>query len=211
MTWDPITVPVKAQAQLASRTVVRGVAEPSQAPVESGPGREGTRKRAVFLDRDGVLNELVARSPKAGPPWSLAEFRLMPRVQEACRQLRQEGWQLIVVTNQPDVARGQLSREVLTQINQKLQAELGLHAIFVCMHDDRDACSCRKPKPGLLLQAAESWRLDLRRSWMVGDQHRDIQAGQAAGCRTLLVGPRGLISGLFDAAAIITSSPSNHN
>ena len=144
-------------------------------------------RRAVFLDRDGVLNAAILRNGRPYPPASLAEMTLLPEVEEACARLKQAGFLLIVVTNQPDIARGTANTDGIEAINRALTALLGLDEVCVCPHDDADACICRKPKPGLLLGAAHRWKIDLRNSFMVGDRWRDIEAGRAAGCRTIFV------------------------
>ncbi len=142
--------------------------------------------RAVFLDRDGVLNEPVIRDGRPYPP-SLENLKIYPGAPEALGRLKQAGFLLIVVTNQPDVARGTQSREAVAAINNAIRAALPLDDLLVCWHDDRDVCDCRKPKPGLLLQAAAAFQIDLRRSFLIGDRWRDIDAGVAAGCRTILL------------------------
>lgn len=155
--------------------------------MKPGAGAAALSRRAVFLDRDGVLNVAVVRDGRPYPPGSLAEMTLLPGVEEACARLKQCGFLLIVVTNQPDIARGTAASGAVDEINAALQARLGLDEIRVCPHDDADNCACRKPKPGLLLQAAHRWRIDLARSFMIGDRWRDIEAGRAAGCRTIFV------------------------
>jgi D-glycero-D-manno-heptose 1,7-bisphosphate phosphatase len=142
---------------------------------------------AVFLDRDGVINRAVVRDGKPYPPASLAEVEILPGVPEALGELKRAGFALIVVTNQPDVARGTQSRAVVDAIHARLQAELPLDAIYGCFHDDGDHCACRKPAPGLLLDAALHHDLNLGKSFMVGDRWRDTEAGAAAGCRTVFV------------------------
>jgi D-glycero-D-manno-heptose 1,7-bisphosphate phosphatase len=142
---------------------------------------------AVFLDRDGVINRAMIRAGIPRPPASLEELEILPRVSEALSALRARGYVLVVVTNQPDVARGSMSRQLVDAIHARLQDELGLDAILVCFHDDADDCDCRKPKPGLLLRAARELGLDLPSSFMVGDRWRDVEAGQRAGCRTFYI------------------------
>ena len=147
-----------------------------------------TRRRAVFLDRDGVLNEtIVGRDGVPRPPAGLDQFVLIPGVDDACRELHALGFVLIVVSNQPDVARGTQRQEVVETINQWLRETVPLDDIRVCYHDDADACACRKPKPGLLLEAARDWGVDLASSYMIGDRWRDVEAGHGAGCMTILV------------------------
>jgi D-glycero-D-manno-heptose 1,7-bisphosphate phosphatase len=144
-------------------------------------------ERAVFLDRDGVLNRVVLRQGRPYPPATLEEFELLPGVVEAVHALRQAGFRLIVVTNQPDVRTGVQRREVVQAMHERLRHTLPLDAIKVCFHVDEDGCSCRKPRPGMLLEAAAEWGLDLERSFMVGDRWRDIEAGRNARCRTILI------------------------
>ena len=144
-------------------------------------------RAAVFLDRDGVLNRTFIRDGTPYPPVSLRDLEILPHVPEALSALKAQGYSLVVVTNQPDVARGTASRELVDSIHERLKAELGLDAIFTCFHDDADECDCRKPKPGLLFRAAHDLGIDLTSSFMVGDRWRDVEAGRRAGCRTLFV------------------------
>ena len=143
--------------------------------------------RAVFLDRDGVINRALLRDGRPYPPHRLDEVTLLPGVAEALARLREAGFRLIVVTNQPDVARGTQTRESVEQIHQMLQAQLPIDEVRVCYHDDVDHCQCRKPLPGMLLDAAREAGLDLTASFMVGDRWRDIEAGQRAGCATVFI------------------------
>lgn len=138
---------------------------------------------AVFLDRDGVINRAVVRAGKPYPPGRPDELEILPGVPEALSRLRNAGFALIVVTNQPDVARGTTTRGAVDAIHGFMLRELPLDEIRVCPHDDPDDCPCRKPKPGLLLQNPAH---DLGRSFMVGDRWRDIEAGRAAGCRATI-------------------------
>ncbi len=144
-------------------------------------------RRAVFLDRDGVLNKSVVREGKPYPPGSLAELEMAPGVMEGCRALKEAGYLLIGITNQPDVARGVTDRRTVEEINSHLTTRLGIDSFRVCYHDDADNCDCRKPKPGLILDAAAERSVDLSASFMVGDRWKDIEAGRRAGCRTVLI------------------------
>jgi D-glycero-D-manno-heptose 1,7-bisphosphate phosphatase len=146
-----------------------------------------SRKRAVFLDRDGVLNAAILRDGVPHPPSSVSDTDILPDVPESCERLRHLGFLLIVVTNQPDIARGRLGPPALEEIHSYLRTQLPLDSIWVCPHDDGDGCSCRKPAPGLILKAAIHHDVDVARSYMVGDRWRDMDAGRAAGCRTILV------------------------
>lgn len=141
----------------------------------------------MFLDRDGVLNGAIVRDGRPYGPASLSEMTVLPGVDDACRLLKRAGYLLIVATNQPDVARGKTTSAEVNAINDVLKARLGLDEICVCPHDDADGCHCRKPKPGLLLDAARRWNIDLAHSFMVGDRWRDVEAGRAAGCRTVFI------------------------
>jgi len=144
-------------------------------------------RRAVFLDRDGVINRAIVRDGKPYPPSGLNELEILPGVAEACRLLKDAGFVLIVVTNQPDVARGRQQRETVEMLNRAILAQVPLDEIRVCYHDDGDKCNCRKPKPGLLLEAARDWDIDLANSFMVGDRWKDIEAGRRAGCVTIFI------------------------
>ena len=149
-------------------------------------------RRAVFLDRDGVLNRVFLHEDgKTHPPASPHELEVLPGVREACEELHRAGFLLIVVTNQPDVARGTQPRAVVEAINRELRRQIPLDDIRVCFHDGADNCPCRKPKPGMLLEAASIWGIDLQKSFMVGDRWTDIESGRRAGCRTVLVNAAG--------------------
>src|SRR5580700_8541421 len=143
--------------------------------------------RAVFLDRDGVLTRALVRDGKPFAPVTLAEMEIEPTAPAALAALKAAGFLLVVVTNQPDVARGTARREAVEAMHAALRAALPLDAVFVCYHDDADGCDCRKPLPGLLVQAAGAYSIDLARSFLVGDRWRDVDAGAAAGCRTILI------------------------
>jgi D-glycero-D-manno-heptose 1,7-bisphosphate phosphatase len=139
------------------------------------------------LDRDGVLNRPVIRDGRPYPPATLEEFSILPGVPEACETLRRAGFVLLVVTNQPDIARGVQDRAVVDEFHALLLRALPIDAVYVCPHDDADGCNCRKPAPGMLLEAARDLNLDLGSSVMVGDRWRDVEAGQRAGCRTVFI------------------------
>jgi D-glycero-D-manno-heptose 1,7-bisphosphate phosphatase len=148
---------------------------------------EAVTSRAVFLDRDGVINAAIVREGKPYPPGNVAQLEILPGVQAALADLKREGFKLVVVTNQPDVARGAQRREAVDEIHAHLRAELPLDAIYTCFHDDADGCACRKPAPGLLRAAARDLDIDLAASFMVGDRWRDTEAGAAVGCRTAFI------------------------
>jgi D-glycero-D-manno-heptose 1,7-bisphosphate phosphatase len=158
-------------------------------------------RKAVFLDRDGVLDELVPDLVSGLPesPLRVADVRLIPGAASAARQLRRAGYALVCVSNQPAAAKGKVSREQLWSVHERVVGllagkDVGLDASFLCLHHPESlvpelsgACDCRKPAPGMLLRAAADLGLDLEESWMIGDTDADIQAGHAAGCRTVLI------------------------
>jgi D-glycero-D-manno-heptose 1,7-bisphosphate phosphatase len=141
----------------------------------------------VFLDRDGVLVEAFARGTVAGSARSADELQVVPGAADAIATLHRAGALCLVVTNQPDVARGELAREHLDAMHDELRAQLGFDDVLTCPHDGRDDCECRKPRPGMLLELARRHRVEPARSWMVGDRWVDIAAGAAIGLRTVLV------------------------
>lgn len=144
--------------------------------------------KAFFLDRDGVLNQTVFRNGKERAPYELSEFKLHEGVTEAIQLLKESGFKLIVVTNQPDVARGWVTKEKVDLVNNKIQELLEVDDIKVCFHIDQDNCECRKPRPGMLLEAGREFMVDMGQSFMAGDRTSDIEAGKNAGCRTILIG-----------------------
>ena len=147
-----------------------------------------TVNRAVFLDRDGVINRAFVREGKPHPPASLAEFELLPGVAEACAQLKRAGFLLVVATNQPDVGRGTQRREEVDAMHEAMCARLPIDRVEVCCDPGRgEPSEFRKPAPGMLLRAARGRRIDLGASFMVGDRWRDIDCGLAAGCRTVFI------------------------
>jgi D-glycero-D-manno-heptose 1,7-bisphosphate phosphatase len=143
--------------------------------------------KAVFLDRDGVLNEAIVRDGKPYAPETLDELVITPGAGGALAALRRHGYRLIVVTNQPDIARGKVSQEVVETINRYICSVLPIDAVEMCAHDDSDRCDCRKPQPGMLIRAARRDGIDLSASFMVGDRWRDMEAGRRASCRTVLI------------------------
>jgi len=141
----------------------------------------------VFLDRDGTLIETTIEDGVPRAATALETVEILPGVRESLRQLRRAGLALAMVTNQPDVARGTLQREVVEQINAYVAAELAIDAVACCYHDDVDSCACRKPRPGMLVDAAARLGVPLLGSFVIGDRWRDIKAGQRAGCTTILL------------------------
>ena len=147
----------------------------------------GLVRRAVFFDRDGVLNAAIVRNGAPHPPASAEEVQIDPAAVEGIARLQSLGFLAVVITNQPDVARGNQRREVVDAINALVQQRTNVDAVFTCFHDNADRCDCRKPKPGLIFQAAVELGIDVRRSYLVGDRHGDVQAGLSAGCTTILI------------------------
>jgi D-glycero-D-manno-heptose 1,7-bisphosphate phosphatase len=143
--------------------------------------------KAVFLDRDGVVNKAKVLHGLPFPPNDLEELFIIEGVSEAIELLLNHDYMVVVVTNQPDVARGTVAREQIESINLEISRRTGVRHFYTCFHDDSDECSCRKPKPGLLIEAALDYDLDLKSSFMIGDRWRDVSAGQAAGCTCFFI------------------------
>ena len=144
-------------------------------------------KRAVFLDRDGVLNQPIMKGGRPIAPWSFQDFKLVEGIAEILQELKEAGFLLIVATNQPDLARSLLKKKELNKMHALLRKELPLDDIRVCPHDDADNCACRKPRPGLLVAAASEYNIDFQNSYFIGDTWKDAEAGRRAGCRTILI------------------------
>lgn len=144
--------------------------------------------KAIFLDRDGVLNKTIFKMGKPRAPYGMKEFSFIEGVEEATASLKAHGFLLIVVTNQPDVARGWVAREQVDLINHHVQSSLPIDEIIACFHTNDDKCSCRKPGPGMILEAQKKWNIDLKNSYLVGDRISDIEAAHRAGCPGILVG-----------------------
>ena len=145
------------------------------------------KHKAVFLDRDGVINEVIMREGKVSCPWKIEEFKILPDVKNYLKSLKEMGFLNVIFTNQPDISRGFLKREELEKMHKIIEEELPVDEIAFCPHDDKDNCSCRKPKPGLILEAAKKWSLDLKNSFVIGDGWKDVLAGKSAGCKTILI------------------------
>lgn len=187
-------------------------------------GEHEIRRRAVFLDRDGVLNRPVVRDGRPFPPARVDEFELYPDSVSACAQLKAAGFLLVVVTNQPDVGRGTQSRETVEAMHSTMRAAIpSLDAVEVCFHAGAaqgEPCECRKPKPGMLLRAAAAWNIQLSESFLVGDRWRDVDCAHAAGCRAVFIDhgygealretPEFAVANLSDAvSAILQAIPQN--
>jgi D-glycero-D-manno-heptose 1,7-bisphosphate phosphatase len=143
---------------------------------------------AVFLDRDGVVNRNVIRDGKPCAPRTLAQFRLLPGVKAATWALRDAGYPIVIVTNQPDIGNNFIAPAIVEAMHERLHAALAPAAIEICPHSQEDGCDCRKPKPGMLMRAAARLGIALEKSFMIGDRWSDVAAGHAVGCRTFLVG-----------------------
>lgn len=160
-----------------------------------------------------MINRAIVREGKPYPPANLAELEILPGVPKALEELHAANYLLIVVTNQPDVARGTAKKEDIEEMNAQLSAQLPIDAFKTCYHDSADACLCRKPLPGALLEAAKEYNINLSKSFMVGDRWRDVEAGQAAGCKTFFINyryaeqkpetPDFIVSSLLEAQQII--------
>ena len=177
----------------------------------------GAGRRAVFFDRDGVLNRLVSRDGMQAAPQRIEDFHLIPDAARLVGQVRQAGFLAFVITNQPDIARGLLPERDLESMTAALRGAVPLDDVMICPHDDPDQCACRKPKPGMLVTLSERWNVDLKRSFVVGDSWKDIEAGQRVGCKTILlaggdangpmersVPPDAVVGSLADAIAWVT-------
>ena len=154
-------------------------------------GKREIKRRAVFLDRDGVLNRPVVRGGHPLPPATLSEFELFEDVAEGCAKLKAAGFLLIVITNQPDVGRGTQNRATVAAMHQELQKKVpAIDHIEVCYDGGErygQSCDCRKPKPGMILRSATAWEIDLRASYVIGDRWRDVNCAHAAGCRAVFL------------------------
>jgi D-glycero-D-manno-heptose 1,7-bisphosphate phosphatase len=155
----------------------------SHAPGSPGTAVSAQKTRAAFLDRDGVINRSLFVNNLPQAPLSIDDFEILPGVAEALTRLRAGGFANVVVTNQPELATGELSRATLDAMHDILRTRLAIDAVYYCGHTDADRCPCRKPRPGMLLEASREIGIDLAGSVMIGDRWRDVGAGQAAGCQ----------------------------
>ena len=169
--------------------------------------------RAVFLDRDGVLVVPEFRDGRSFAPRRLADFRLYDQADYWLGRMKDAGFRLVVVTNQPDVGSGLVELTVVEEMHRRLAEALPVDAIEACYHQRGDGCDCRKPKPGMLQRAAERLSLNCARSFMIGDRAGDVEAGRAAGCTTIFIDlgyvderperPDFTVSSLDEAAQIV--------
>ena len=143
--------------------------------------------RAVFLDRDGVVNLAYTRSGKPYPPTDLNELIILSGVKESVKKLKEFGFAVVVITNQPGISNGNSSNEIVNALHKEIALQTGIENFYICPHIEDDNCLCRKPKPGLLFEAAKALNIDLSKSYMVGDRWRDVEAGQTAGCNNFFI------------------------
>ena len=143
--------------------------------------------RAVFFDRDGVLNKLVFRDGNYYSPRNIDNFQLYNDAEKVINKIKAKGFLALVVSNQPDIARGFLKKSVLNEMTKKIYDKLSVDDIFYCMHDDPDAAGCRKPATGLIIKAQKKWDLDLSQSMMIGDSEKDFGAAKNAGIKFILM------------------------
>ena len=170
-------------------------------------------KKAVFLDRDGVVNKIYIKDGLPFSPPSFKDLEILPGVKESIVLLKELNFICLLVTNQPDVSRGKIKMDEVVKMNDFIKDEINLDDIFVCFHDDNDKCNCRKPQPGLLLEAVKKWNIDITKSFMIGDRYKDIEAGSVVGCRTFFLDnkykenppnkPTFIVSSLLEATNII--------
>jgi len=145
------------------------------------------KNKAIFIDRDGVINKVITRNEKPSSPWRLEEFEIFPDVKKYLAAFKKMGFLNIVFTSQPDISRGNLKLEDLEKMHKIILETLPVDEIKFCPHDDKDNCQCRKPKPGLIIEAAKKWSVDLKKSYVIGDTWKDMGAGKAADCKTILI------------------------
>ena len=145
------------------------------------------KERAIFLDRDGVVNKVIFRNGLPTSPRSLEEFVISDGIRQTARKLKDYGFRIIVVSNQPDLARGEITKGVIDLMAKRMRWEIPIDDVYICPHDDHHQCPCRKPKPGMLIHAASRWKIELSSSFMIGDTWKDMEAGKAAGCKTIIL------------------------
>jgi D-glycero-D-manno-heptose 1,7-bisphosphate phosphatase len=160
---------------------------PSDENTRNEVGISEMKHRGIFLDRDGVINKVIIRDGQVYSPVSKEEFEFVDGVANAVKVLKSSGFRVIVVTNQPDIARNKMSKTDLAQMTERVIKETGVDDVVVCPHDDNDRCQCRKPKPGMLVNSAKKWNIDLPKSFVIGDSWKDIEAGKKAGCACVLI------------------------
>ena len=144
-------------------------------------------RKAIFLDRDGTLNKAYIENGLPISPSSLNKFKIIKGVKKSINRLKKLNFLCILITNQPDVFRGKISKKTVVKMNSYIKKKIKLEDMFVCYHDNEHNCSCRKPKPGLLVKASKKWKIDLKKSFMIGDRWKDILAGKKVGCKTIFI------------------------
>lgn len=144
-------------------------------------------KHAIFLDRDGVINKAIMNNGRPFSPRKINNFEIMTDVEEALNRFHELGYVNIIITNQPDIARGLINKQTINEMHSLIRKRLTIDDIFVCPHDDSDKCLCRKPKPGMIMNAVTKWHIDLSNSYFIGDTWKDVYAGKSAGCSTILL------------------------
>lgn len=145
--------------------------------------------KAVFLDRDGVINHVVYHIgiEKHSSPWNMQEFKLIEGIKKPLEELVKLGFLLFIVSNQPDIARGNLKEATTEKINKIIYEKFPIKEIKFCPHDDKDNCNCRKPKPGMIIELSKKYNINLEKSYMIGDSYKDIKAGESAGVKSILI------------------------
>ena len=153
------------------------------------PEIESKQKKAVFLDRDGIINQVVyhKEANKPSSPWKIEEFKLINGVKKPLEDLKKMDFLLFVISNQPDINRGNVKRGTTEKINKIIYEKFPIDEIKVCPHDDKDNCNCRKPKPGMIIELAKKWNVDLKKSFLIGDSWKDIGAGENAGVKSIII------------------------
>ena len=143
--------------------------------------------KAVFLDRDGVINKPIIIDGKGYAPQLLKDFKIFPKVKSDVKKLKNKGFKVFVITNQPDIGNKLLKKKTLNEMHSLLKAKVSIDKIYCCSHTRNDRCKCRKPKPGMIIKASNESKINLKESYMVGDRKIDIDAGLKAGCKTIFV------------------------
>ena len=144
-------------------------------------------KSAIFYDRDGVLNQLVNRDQGQYSPQRFIDFKISNNAKEITKYTSSLGFLNIVISNQPEISRGTLAISELNKMTSELYKKLVIDDVYYCKHDDRDNCDCRKPLPGLILKASEKWKIDLNKSYFIGDSWKDIEAAKKASVKSFLI------------------------
>ena len=149
--------------------------------------RLSKKRHAVFMDRDGVINRVVLRDGKYVSPRTIQQFRWVPHILEAIMKLKDSSFYVFVITNQPDISRKKMSLKTLGKMSELMRSYLPIDDIQICPHDSTDNCLCRKPRPGMIMDLADKWNVDLKSSFVFGDSWKDMEAGKASGCTTILM------------------------